>query len=139
MNSFIFLRIKSRWLLLFAWTNSKNPFRSKIKIIYVNNSLHVCVYEDKKNYSGECFQPARYRDYENLSNQKIPLEYNKVLMHIQFISRLSRNLLEGERLFVAAMKQWDGKKLEFSIFMMGMNKTHVLISFDLNLQRFSQT
>ena len=78
MNSFIFLRIKSRWLLLFA-TNSKKPFRSKIKIIYVNNSLHVCVREDKKNYSGECFQPVRYRDYENLSNQKTPLEYNKVL------------------------------------------------------------
>ena len=60
-------------------------------------------------------------------------------MHIQFISRPSRNLVEGERLFDAVMKQWDGKKLEFSIFMMGMNKTHVLISFDLNLQRFSQT
>ena len=65
-------------LLLFVWTNSKKPFRSKIKIIYVNNSLHVCVREDKKNYSGECFQPVRYRDYENLSNQKTPLEY-KVL------------------------------------------------------------
>ena len=39
----------------------------------------VCVCEDKKNYSGKCFQPVRYRDYENLSNQKTPLEYNKVL------------------------------------------------------------
>ena len=57
---------------------------------YVNDSLHlrqqltafvcgVCVCEDKKNYSGECFQPFRYRNYENLSNQKTPLEYNKVL------------------------------------------------------------
>ena len=46
-------------------------------------------------------------------------------MHIQFISRPSRNLLERERLFVAVMKQWDGKKLEISIFMMGMNKTRV--------------
>ena len=40
----------------------------------------MCVCEDKKHYSGKCFQPVRYRDYENLSNQKTtPLEYNKVL------------------------------------------------------------
>ena len=39
----------------------------------------MCVCEDKKNYSGKCFQPVRYRDYENLSNQKTPLEYNKVI------------------------------------------------------------
>ena len=56
-------------------------------------------------------------------------------MRIQFISRPSQNLLEGERLLVTVMKQWDGKKLEFSIFMMDMNKAHVLLSFDLNLQR----
>ena len=40
----------------------------------------VCVVvmkEGKKNYSGKCFQPVRYRDI--LSNQKTPLEYNKVL------------------------------------------------------------
>ena len=53
----------------------------------------VCVYEDKKNYSRECFQPFRYREYENLSNQKTPLEYNKSLnaLSIYFtpISRLA--------------------------------------------------
>ena len=38
----------------------------------------VCVCGDKKSYSGKCFQPVRYIDYENLSNQKAPLEY-KVL------------------------------------------------------------
>ena len=74
--------------------------------------LHVCVCEDKKNYSGKCFQPVRYRDYENLSNQKTPLEYNEVLNTYSFISSLSWNLLEGETLLVAVMKQWNGKKLE---------------------------
>ena len=59
-------------------------------------------------------------------------------MHIPFISRPSRNLLEGERLFVAVMKQCDGKKLEFSIFMMGMNKTRVDF-IRLESVRFSQT
>ena len=39
----------------------------------------VCVCEDKKNYSKKYFRPVRYRDYENLSNQKTPSEYNKVL------------------------------------------------------------
>ena len=79
MNSFIFLRNKFRWLLLFAGTISKKPFRSKIKIIYVNDSLHVYVCEDKKNYSGKCFHPVRYRDYEYLSNQETLLKYNKVI------------------------------------------------------------
>ena len=79
MNSFIFLRNKFRWLLLFARTISKKPFRSKIKIIYVNDSLHVYVCEDKKNYSGKCFHPVRYRDYEYLSNQETLLKYNKVI------------------------------------------------------------
>ena len=31
--------------------------------------------EDRKNYRGKCFQP----DCEDVSNQKTPLEYNKVL------------------------------------------------------------
>ena len=39
----------------------------------------VVMKEDKKNYRRKCFQPVRYRDCENLSNQKTPLEYNKVL------------------------------------------------------------
>ena len=65
-------------------------------------------------------------------------------MHSQFISQPFRDLLEGERLFVAVIKQQNGEKLEInfywtSIFMMGMNKAHMLFSFDLNLQRFYQT
>ena len=65
-------------------------------------------------------------------------------MIIKSISRPSSNLLEGEKLLVAVMKQWSGEKLEISfywtsIFMMGMNKVHVLLSFDLNQQRFCQT
>ena len=51
---------------------NKNDLRQQL------TTLHVSVCEDKKNYSGKCFQPVRYRDYENLSNQKTPLEY-KVL------------------------------------------------------------
>ena len=143
MNSFIFLRNKSRWLLLFVWTNSKKPFRSKTKIIYVNNSLHMCVWRQEE-LSGKSFQPVRYRDYENLSNKKTPLEYNKVLKIIQFISRPSCNLLGGEKLLVAVMKQWSGEKLEISfywtsIFMMRVSKAYVLLSFDLNPQRLCQT
>ena len=65
----------------------------------------MCVCEDKKNYSGKCFQSVRYRDYENLSNQETPLEYNEVLNTYSFISRPSWNLLEGDRLLVAVMKQ----------------------------------
>ena len=50
--------------------------------VQVNNENHlrqqltacVCVREDKKSYSGKYFEPVRYRDYENLSNQKTPLE-----------------------------------------------------------------
>ena len=53
----------------------------------------MCVCEDKKNYSRKCFQPVRYRDYENLSNQKTPLEYNKVknayLIYLMPISELA--------------------------------------------------
>ena len=65
--------------------------------------MYVC--EDNKNCSGKCFQPVSYRDYENLSNQKTPLEYNEVLNTYSFISRLSWNLLKGETLLVAVMKQ----------------------------------
>ena len=51
-------------------------------------------------------------------------------MHNQFIPRPSRDLLKGEMLLVA-VKQWNGEKLQInfywtSIFMMGMNKAHVL-------------
>ena len=35
--------------------------------------------KDKKNYRRNIFQSVRYIDYENLSNQKKPFEYNKVL------------------------------------------------------------
>ena len=53
----------------------------------------VVMKEDKNSYRGKCFQPVRYREYENLSNQKTPLEYNKVLnaLSIYFtpISRLA--------------------------------------------------
>ena len=64
-------------------------------------------------------------------------------MQSQFISQPFRDLLEGERLFAAVMKQQNGEKLEInfywtSIFMMGVNKAHMLLSFDLNLQRFYQ-
>ena len=64
-------------------------------------------------------------------------------MQSQFISQPFRDLLEGERLFEAVMKQQNGEKLEInfywtSIFMMGTNKAHMLLSFDLNLQRFCQ-
>ena len=104
--------------------------------------MRVC--EDKKNYSKKCFQPVRYRDYEDLSNQKTPLEYIKILNAYSICSRTSRNYLEGERYLVAVMKQWNGEKREInfywtSIFMMGMNIAHVLISFDLNLQKFCET
>ena len=60
---------------------NKNHLRQQLTA-YVCVCVCVCVCcsnEDKKNYSGKCFQPVRYRDYKNLSNQKTHLEYNKVL------------------------------------------------------------
>ena len=51
---------------------NKNHLRQQL-------TTRVCVCEDKKNCCGKCLQPVRYRDCENLSNQKTPLEYNKVL------------------------------------------------------------
>ena len=37
-------------------------------------------------------------------------------MHNQFISRPFRDLLEGERLLVAVMKQCNGEKLEINFY-----------------------
>ena len=146
MNSFIFLRNKSRWLLLFVWTNSRKLLTSKIKIIYVNNSLHVCV-KTKRNIPRNVFSQSGTEIMWTYPIRKHLWNIIKFYMYIQFISRPSRNLLEGERLLVAVMKQWNGEKLEinfhwiriFMIFMMGMNKAHGLLSFDLNLPRFCQT
>ena len=49
-------------------------------------------------------------------------------MQSQFISQTFRDLLEGETLFAAVMKQQNGEKLEInfywtSIFMMGITKS----------------
>ena len=53
---------------------NKNHLRQQLTVMCV-----VVMKDDKKNYRKKCFQRVRYRDYENLSNQKTPLEYNNVL------------------------------------------------------------
>ena len=60
------------WLLLTVQVKNKNHLRQ-----HLTACVRVC--EDKKNYSGKSFQAVRYKDYENLSNQKTPLEYNEIL------------------------------------------------------------
>ena len=57
-----------------------NSFKETVQVknkSHLRQQLTACVCV--KNYSGKCFQRVRYRDYENLSNQKTPLEYNKIL------------------------------------------------------------
>ena len=63
---------------------------------HLRQQLTACVCEDKKKYTGKCFQPVRYRDYVNLSNQKTPLEYNKVL-HVYSIYFTPISELAGRR------------------------------------------
>ena len=52
-------------------------------------------------------------------------------MHSQFVSHPFRELLERVRLPAGVMKQWNVERLEIyfywtSIFMMDMNKAHVI-------------
>ena len=54
-------------------------------------------------------------------------------MHSQFILHQFRKLLQGGKLLLGVMKQWNGERLKpyfywTSIFIMGMNKAHVLLS-----------
>ena len=51
---------------------NKNHLRQQLMCV-------VVMKDDKKSYRKKCFQRVRCRDYENLSNQKTPLEYNNVL------------------------------------------------------------
>ena len=83
---------------------NKNDLRQQL------TTLHVSVCEDKKNYSGKCFQPSRYRDYENLSNQKIPLEYSKVLNAYSIYFTPHSKLAGKRKVACSCNKTWRRKE-----------------------------
>ena len=148
------LKNKSRWL-----TNSKKPFRSNKKIIYVSNSLHVCCYVSnslhvcccnerrQKELSWETFSASQvWRLLELIQLAKI-FEINKVLNACSIYFTLTSGIA-GRRLLVCVKKQWNGELFEIyfywtSIVMIGMNKSQVLHScrwdLNLNLEIFRQT
>ena len=92
-----------------------------------------CSKEDKKNYCGKRFQPVRNGDYYNLSSQQTSLEKNKVLnvWSIYFTPILG---IDGRRKVICrcnkTVKRWETWT---SIFMMGINKAHVLFSWRWDL------
>ena len=76
MNRFIFLRKR------FLYEQTQRNYAGQKQKSFTSQ-LAACVLllmkEDKKTYGGKCFQPVRYGDYWNLSNQQTTSENNQVL------------------------------------------------------------